>query len=93
MIFSERKPCPPQAQVPAHTEAHDMALTKADLAALATLIDERIAASRPTRAASPAREFPFAQTHACTADEPCGRMLRTAKRASTHGSEGHFPPR
>lgn len=27
---------------------------------------------------------------ACSAPEPCGKHLRTAKRAQSHGADGHF---
>jgi len=70
-----------------------MALSKADLAAIAALIDARVAVAAPVAAPAEAHVRTFAtkamreagEGFPCTAEPACSRVLRTAKRAAVHG--------
>lgn len=66
---------------------------QSDLLAEIKALRAEVADLKATKAAAPSREFPFAAVHPCTATEPCTRVLRTAKRAASHGKDGHFPQR
>ena len=81
-----------------------MALTTKDLAAIAALIDARVAAIvaapvAPAPAEAHVRTFATkaqreaGEGFACTAEPKCSRQLRTAKRAAVHGiaAGGHEP--